>query len=260
MRKDVSKSSIVAIQEVHGTPEKVSRMLFPLRKDFLIVHSFTPNADDNPGYKEDQGSVITLVPMVPNISANMFEKMEVVPGRVLRVSVVLGSYHWYHWNIHNHGLTQDQVNQVTDLIDADASSVRANPKEYFLIVCGDFNFLPPGEYHKSVSRPNSTTRDRHDPPVARPNQPRWQNSLEKMTDIQQPFETHYHSASATLSRLDRLYVASPPGSYCSWGYAENFSMTPFNPINNLLATTFRQLFASRISTNFQQSRGQFRAL
>ena len=80
----------------------------------------------------------------------------------------------------------------------------------FLVVSGDFNFLAPGEYHKSVCDPSSSTPDRHDPPAARPHQAAWQHTLDILTEIQQPYETHFHSSSETLGRLDRFYVASPP--------------------------------------------------
>jgi hypothetical protein len=48
-----------------------------------------------------------------------------------------------------------------------------------------------------------------------------------MTEIQQPFETHYHSASATLSRLDRLYVASPPWLVLQLGLRGKLLHDPF---------------------------------
>ena len=100
-----SNNSVIALQEVHGTPEQLTRMLFPLRKSFHILSSFTPLGDHDHDYKEDQGSVITLVPIAPHISVDDFGVDGIVPGCVLRVSFTSGSYKWYHWNIHNHGLT-----------------------------------------------------------------------------------------------------------------------------------------------------------
>ena len=118
----------IALQEVHGTPEKAKKLLYPILPHYKMFHSFTPAPDDS--YKEDEGSVVTLVPKPPPGSPVVFESSAPVPGRVLRVVGKVGSYTWVHWNIHNYGLTSADVGHTRALLASDAAAVAADPFEF----------------------------------------------------------------------------------------------------------------------------------
>ena len=82
-----------------------------------------------------------------------------VPGRVMRVTASVDGYYWAHYNIHNHGLNGAQVQSINRHILEDIQRVRNDPSHNFLIINGDFNFLPPGEQHHSLSQPVPTMAD-----------------------------------------------------------------------------------------------------
>ena len=209
LKRNCAARAVLAMQEVHGTPEKIYTMLFHLKKLYYFFHSFSRSTTDGTFYKEDEGSVITLIPKGCTPSRNRFVSLEVIPGRALRVSWTGMNRTWIHWNIHNHGLSAAQVSTIAGLIRADVATAQADPTMNFLVVSGDFNFLAPGDFYKSISDPGSSTHDRHDSAAPRPHQTVWQQTFDLMTEIQQPYETHYSSSSNLLGRLSRLYVASP---------------------------------------------------
>jgi hypothetical protein len=121
LRNSSGSECVIAIQEVHGTPAKIERMLYPLLRRFQNFSSFTPSDSTPSGYKEDEGSVLTLVPRKDALDDGHFSYTDPIPGRVLRVSFTRGTFNWFHWNVHNHGLTLEQVSLVRDLIQADMS-------------------------------------------------------------------------------------------------------------------------------------------
>eukprot|EP00974_Lingulodinium_polyedra_P049658 4776402-Lingulodinium_polyedra.AAC.1 len=63
-------------------------------------------------------------------------------------------------------------------------------------------------------------KDAPSPPrlQARPLQRQWQLVLESMVELHQPFPTHFNSAAASLSRLDRAYIAAPPWAALKYKY------------------------------------------
>ena len=190
IRADIPKQSVIALQEVHGNPAKVDRFMYFLKKRFHIFYSFTPSPHDPNDYKEDQGSVITMIPLMNGTNDGHFNVHAPVPGRTLRVSYTNGNYWWTHWNIHNHDLSQAEVRQVTNMILDDAEFTRSNPEKHFIFIAGDFNFLAPGEFPRSLSDPDKSTHARHELPGMRPYQTIWQGALDKLIEIKQPNETH----------------------------------------------------------------------
>ena len=92
------------------------------------------------------------------------------------------------------------------MILVDVATVQADPTINFMSVSGDFNFLAPGEYHKSVPDPLSSTPDQHDIPSARPHQVVWtlllkSSSCTRRTSIR---------LRIRVDGLSQLYVASRP--------------------------------------------------
>eukprot|EP00974_Lingulodinium_polyedra_P001593 148655-Lingulodinium_polyedra.AAC.1 len=47
-------------------------------------------------------------------------------------------------------------------------------------------------------------------PGWRPMLARWRAVTDSLVELSQPFPTRYHAAAATVSRLDRAFVALPP--------------------------------------------------
>ena len=84
---------MVSIQEVHGTPDKIAAMLHPLKKHFYFFHSFMPTADSPLHFREDCGSVLTLIPRATGVEASTFnfDSSAPVPGRVLEYHALLAT-------------------------------------------------------------------------------------------------------------------------------------------------------------------------
>ena len=73
-------------------------------------------------FREECSSVLTFVPKSADSSEDSFTTTAPVPGRVLRVAASFGNFRWFHWNIHNFGLTLNQVAHVSEMILADAGA------------------------------------------------------------------------------------------------------------------------------------------
>eukprot|EP00974_Lingulodinium_polyedra_P041538 3990125-Lingulodinium_polyedra.AAC.1 len=71
-------------------------------------------------------------------------------------------------------------------------------------------------------------KDAPSPPrqVARPLQRQWQSVLERMVELRQPFPTHFNAAAASLSRLDRAYIATPPWAALKYKFCATLAGDP----------------------------------
>ena len=141
-----------------------------------------------------------------------FQPDVIIAGRALRVefsSPLRIGVTFVHWNIHNHDLGRAQADRLAGRLRNDVISAQADPTGFILIVSGDFNFLPPGEFRKSVSNPNSSRRTA--PTAPNPGQLHhvFQPILDQLIDIASDMDTRYDSSSRLCSRLDRIYVSIP---------------------------------------------------
>ena len=144
-------------------------------------------------------------------SIDCFHPEAIIVGRALRVehSCDSSSRAVVHWNIHNHDLGRVDGAHLAARLHNDVISAQTNPTSFILIVTGDFNFLPPGEYRRSIADPNGTRSAVH--PDSNPGQLMnvFQPVLDKLIDIAGDLDTRYDSASQLCSRLDRIYISLP---------------------------------------------------
>ena len=148
------KTSITDLQEVHGT-EASFRTAAPLIcQAFHVFCSFSENAAE--------AGVITLLRKSTSDSG-IFVQDGVIPGRVLRVQAWSSESEssLIHWNIHNHDRSGADSIRVKKQIQTDIDAAKARPTCCVVIVSGDFNFLHPCEFRRSVAAPNSTRIDDH---------------------------------------------------------------------------------------------------
>jgi len=71
LKQEGMNSTIIAFQEVHGTPEKVNQMLFPIMRHFYIFHSFTLGPENIETYKEDTVRLSPLSQRTQDASTNI---------------------------------------------------------------------------------------------------------------------------------------------------------------------------------------------
>ncbi|CAK0788059.1 unnamed protein product [Prorocentrum cordatum] len=84
--------------------------------------------------------VSLLAPLIEPEAEPQCHAVALVPGRVLRVTVVCGPICMEIFNIHNHDLKQEQVKEIVEIIlEARAAALRA-PSQHLVLVVGDFNF------------------------------------------------------------------------------------------------------------------------
>ena len=73
------------------------------------------------------------------------QSQPLVDGRVLRVSLLKDGREVVLYNIHNFGLAQHQLADLSHVLAQDVDTAMEVPNELSVLVGGDFNFLPNGE-------------------------------------------------------------------------------------------------------------------
>ena len=73
------------------------------------------------------------------------QSQPLVDGRVLRVSLMKDGREVVLYNIHNYGLAQQQLADLSHVLEQDIDTAMEVPNELSVLVGGDFNFLPNGE-------------------------------------------------------------------------------------------------------------------
>jgi hypothetical protein len=197
------RSTVTAIQEVHGS-EAAFRTAIPCSS--TAFHTFT-SFTDNP----NEAGVVTMFKKMGSPQSS-FRAEAVIEGRALRVECSSSSSDratFVHWNIHNHDLGRADARRLAARLQADVVSAKSNPTGFVLVVSGDWNFLPPEEFRRSISNPNSTRTSAHR--AANPGQLDhvFQPILNELVDIASDLDTRYDSGTNLLSRLDRTYVSIP---------------------------------------------------
>ena len=99
------------------------------------------------------------------------------------------------YNIHNFGLAQHQLADLSRVLAPDIDAAMGVPDELSVLVGGDFNFLPNGESSVVLDTPIPVQ-----PPGDRlPLGLLLRGQLERLTKIQQCMPTHFSSANSTFS-------------------------------------------------------------
>eukprot|EP00959_Pyramimonas_sp_CCMP1952_P471481 9498475-Pyramimonas_sp.AAC.1 len=197
----MSPTSIVAVQETHGSEAEARNMIHFLRKPYICHASFLPNA---------AGGVLTMIP------EHRFEDFVVdssseplVQGRVLFTDIQIdGGSAWIaHYNIHNYGLQRHEKIQIANHILGKLQEAKEDPLNKIVVLIGDFNiaaappspvnpasFVAPGEGYLTWR----ATQDAI-----------WRNLLGKLVEIEQLDPTHVYRPNDTMSIIDRAFTSLP---------------------------------------------------
>ena len=194
----LGQANIVCLQESHGSDSDIRDSLSHESKHFSFFPSFCTNSDS--------GGVITII-RTSLLLGSAHSSSPLVPGRVLRTCVTKGQCKWVIYNVHNHGISEPDLESVIEALSADILLARNHPEAVTLAVLGDFNFCAPSESRLKLEAPEGLA------PNAVGNRAavrRWQSALGQLVEIQQGSPTHYCAGSHSMTRLDRVYVSIPP--------------------------------------------------
>ena len=187
---------IVALQETHGGKEDFETSLPHIARDFHVCCSRGPNPAT--------GGVAFLIHKSLTESGDEILTDEFAEGRVVRVQVRGKRRLLIGWSVHNHGLTQAQLNRIEKKMKEDYGRERDGCRAVVWIG-GDWNFRASGEevFDPAGARKN----DKHEGP--RPGQKSLESALSKYVDLNSADLTHWCIATASFSRIDRLYTNLP---------------------------------------------------
>ena len=131
------QSTVLLLQEVHGTASDVKAFLTYFRREWHILPSL--------GRDRGTGGLLTLIRKraFPVNTAITFQHP--MPGRACRVSLRSNSTEAIFWNVHNYGLSKPQVTSVGNMISTDTELAKSDPSCVTLFTGGDWNFLAPGD-------------------------------------------------------------------------------------------------------------------
>ena len=247
----ISKShSVVCLQEVHGSHEKIS-IAFSRFQSLFHVFISAPEVDQ---------VCDTAVGVEGNISCSAggnvmlllrdhfrgweFAHTSLVTGRAHFIHAKhIGIYNTistYYHNIHNHDLTMGQVRHVTSHVSLHVNLSKSEPQLTATVVTGDFNIPPSGEIPLPLDNPHRLVDlDPSMVPAAQRNTRRfqaiWEEMFAKLTEIRSSEHTHINISALTTNTLDRIFhtvshsallcldhsvgVHDPPASW----YARNVS-------------------------------------
>ncbi|CAK0907052.1 unnamed protein product, partial [Prorocentrum cordatum] len=197
----MSPTSIVAVQETHGTEAEARNMIHFLRKPYTCHASFLPNA---------AGGVLTLIPDHKFVDFEVDSTCEpLVQGRVLFTDIQIdGGSAWIaHYNIHNYGLQRHEKTQIANRILGRLQEAKEDPLNKIVVVIGDFNiaaapptpvnpasFVAPGEGCQTWR----ATQDAI-----------WRDLLGKLVEIEQLDPTHVYRPNDMMSIIDRAFTSLP---------------------------------------------------
>jgi hypothetical protein len=195
------RSSIICLQEVHGTKEEMNKAFHLWHKDWDWYISA--------GTKRRTGGCVTFVRKGTFVNDATISPTAHVPGRALELHVVRNMESLAIWNVHNYDIPIDAVTAMVDKILLQKTAAQSQPLERAVFVTGDWNFRCRDDTQQSLIAP-SGPRDRCDGSVL-PTQARWERALGTLVEYEQPDVTHFWPRSMTCSRIDRTY-----GSLHGW--------------------------------------------
>lgn len=240
--------AVLLLQEVHGDLTTLREGLQRVGCDRRCIHSSHA--------RHSEGGVATVLPKHwcdGSLGYRMVAtNEEVVLGRVSKVSVsaepgtLSECPEFIFWNIHNVGLSRQQVLDTTCKIRMDLQMACESPDRQIVFVGGDFNIhdeprerphpaaqalravpvhaygLAPqavraGSVHADAAPMAAAAASRTPPPappLARPGDGCWRSVWRVMTEIVPddggtPQPTHWSEATSTGNRIDRLFVSLP---------------------------------------------------
>ncbi|CAK0820758.1 unnamed protein product [Prorocentrum cordatum] len=136
--------------------------------------------------------------------------LEMIPGRVLRVDVVLNEVQMVIFNVRNRGLSKQEVTMACEQIKDANRQARDNPFSFFVAVLGDFNFSIDAVliFHRpETSRVQATHDHRVHAPV-------WSKTLGAMMEVCSDSPSHFCKHTNSVSRTGRFFCSAAGWEVC----------------------------------------------
>ena len=186
----------MALQETHGGIEDFETWLPHIAKDFHIRCSRGPSPAT--------GGVAFLIHKSLTENGDDITIDEFAPGRVIRVQVRGERRLLVGWSVHNFDLSKAQLNRIEKKMKEDYD-LEHDGCRAVVWIGGDWNFRADGE---EVFDPAGERKvDRNEGP--RPGQKSFDSALAKYVNIGSADLTHWCIASASYSRIDRVFTNLP---------------------------------------------------
>ena len=189
-------ADILCLQEVRPDGASAPRLLLKLFPGKIAYISEHPESST--------GGVVTMVSTKLAAKCVITKSIQ-VPGRVLRLAIAAGEYKLIVWNIHNFGISLVQFERMARRIKMDMKEHDLNPNKVLVTILGDMNFLSDGDTRcKAVDIATASNDGRRE---------NWQFKykalLRKTVEMLPSSPTHFHAASHSLARIDKIFLAVP---------------------------------------------------
>ena len=203
-------SDIIALQETHGNNTSASKLIATNNKTHEGFFSGHPD--------HATGGCLLLIRHRLLGPDQHTEHVILLPGRAHLVRVTRRGSAITFVNVHNEALNRSQKRRLHNAITRATQSAAADPTgASFVVLLGDFNFVPLGECPTRIPpRPDFALVPA---PASAAESRRWRNVLLPFTEIFQDEPTRVGPVGTPLlpamlgSRIDRIYVSLPLGPY-----------------------------------------------
>eukprot|EP00959_Pyramimonas_sp_CCMP1952_P218465 4569174-Pyramimonas_sp.AAC.2 len=176
-------------------------------------------------HARDAGGVVTLLPQMTQAEADeavrdeRIRVSELVPGRVLRAAIKARADDerpdamLVVYNVHNFGLTAQQVSSISSRISAEAEQAALQPHKMTLIAMGDLNYTEAAPMHLHVPE---IDKGLIIPPRHRGRADLWAAAMSEMTELDPEAPTHDIHDDQRLSQLDKVMISTPGWLLLQW--------------------------------------------
>ncbi|CAK0822839.1 unnamed protein product, partial [Prorocentrum cordatum] len=197
-----------AVKEVHQDHCQLVSFFRSIASGLTIHSSFTSDADD--GHR--RGGVAVVLPPLASQgpSAPSSSSTVLVPGRVMLVRVWDDCRTLDIFNVHNHGLSAQQVREVAAAIRASQRAAALDPDMYTTFVLGDFNFAT----HEALALAAPAAAVRKLSKCHHVQAPKWRQALALLTEIACEDPTHYEKFNDSCATIDRVFCSITGWQLC----------------------------------------------
>ena len=173
-------------------------------RDLLLLGSCIFDVYTSPCPCRATGGVVTLVRKEPGASFDFSQAQSVVPGRVLRVSLMSDGCELVFHNVHNVGLSPQEHDRVCQQFSHDIDAANVHPLGFTVLVGGDFNFLPRGGTPLARADLPPQVGETWPWPLLR----HWYPDFAIFWSASQRYSSVCHHATALPLRLSLVWIAS----------------------------------------------------